>query len=400
MNKNNAWIIAVVIIAFCVVSCMYILGSFSKESAVCGNGICEPPETCNSCPQDCGSCLTAKECPISCDDNNPCTRDYCSAATNYECKHEPIVPCCGNGVCEMGESCETCEKDCGKCRQLHTISYSDVNSMITVSEFRYIPIDCGGGICREGTGSAIFGSEDEGFWKMFSFKIYYTPLSRRDLYFQAYSIKPSGEYATSTSFKLLPGENIVYMSAKTEELYDDLNIKLCFSYVDFVITADGKFLKESNMERLDESEYVCINKVFKAPKIDVEVTPSILHFSFNKEKRWGKNIITVRNTGDVPVFFYFWAPNIHDGTGRTSEQPDCSWDEYYFVLRPNENKEIELTCGIYSSEFPLQNYFTETGYIYAFPSEKCGTSSMPLIEAGCPKSAIFKKSFTLDFDIS
>lgn len=47
----------------------------------CGNGTCGAGETCNNCPQDCGSC------PIS----------------------------CGNGACDNGETCSTCSQDCGAC---------------------------------------------------------------------------------------------------------------------------------------------------------------------------------------------------------------------------------------------------------------------------------------------
>jgi hypothetical protein len=41
----------------------------------CGDGQCQPPEDCNSCPQDCGDC-------------------------------------CGNGRCEPPEDCDSCSQDC------------------------------------------------------------------------------------------------------------------------------------------------------------------------------------------------------------------------------------------------------------------------------------------------
>jgi len=83
-------------------------------------------------------------CPESCDDGNPCTKDFCSSETNYQCEHSPIVgttegcqdlvetckqyqclesecqivtlaDCCGNGKCEAGENWETCPQDCELC---------------------------------------------------------------------------------------------------------------------------------------------------------------------------------------------------------------------------------------------------------------------------------------------
>ncbi|PIN75901.1 hypothetical protein COV18_01840 [Candidatus Woesearchaeota archaeon CG10_big_fil_rev_8_21_14_0_10_37_12] len=49
-------------------------------------------------------------CPAGCDDLNFCTTDVCS---NGQCSHSPIVPCCGNGACESGESAAICMLDCG-----------------------------------------------------------------------------------------------------------------------------------------------------------------------------------------------------------------------------------------------------------------------------------------------
>ncbi len=51
-----------------------------------------------------------KHCPATCSDNNSCTEDKCSAATNYECAYKAIIPCCGNGVCEDNEF--NCNEDC------------------------------------------------------------------------------------------------------------------------------------------------------------------------------------------------------------------------------------------------------------------------------------------------
>lgn len=52
-----------------------------------------------------------RQCPIFYDDGDKCTRSYCNRETNYIPVHEPIIPCCGNNICESGEE-ETCPEDC------------------------------------------------------------------------------------------------------------------------------------------------------------------------------------------------------------------------------------------------------------------------------------------------
>ncbi|MBN2457801.1 hypothetical protein JXB31_01575 [Candidatus Woesearchaeota archaeon] len=57
----------------------------------------------------------APSCPGSCDDNDPCTVDSCSEETGFMCLNEVIADCCGNDVCEIGETYEDCSKDCPEC---------------------------------------------------------------------------------------------------------------------------------------------------------------------------------------------------------------------------------------------------------------------------------------------
>lgn len=61
---------------------------------------------------DCGGpCEPCEDCLESCDDNNGCTADICSASTNFTYTHKTIIPCCGNGICEENEDCSLdCEK--------------------------------------------------------------------------------------------------------------------------------------------------------------------------------------------------------------------------------------------------------------------------------------------------
>ncbi len=109
--------------------------SDSDCSAVCGNGVTEPGETCDP----------PSSCPTSCDDSDPCTADSMSGdpdLCNVSCSHDPITSCtdgdgccpagcdassdsdcsatCGNGVTEPGEQCDDgntnpgdgCSPDC------------------------------------------------------------------------------------------------------------------------------------------------------------------------------------------------------------------------------------------------------------------------------------------------
>jgi hypothetical protein len=48
---------------------------------VCGDGYCEGGESCDTCDWDCGSC----------------------------------GPVCGDGYCDWNEYCDTCPLDCGGC---------------------------------------------------------------------------------------------------------------------------------------------------------------------------------------------------------------------------------------------------------------------------------------------
>ena len=53
-----------------------------------------------------------EKCPVSCNDGDECTNDYCNEQTNYECRHDKIYPCCGNEICEDNEDYENCLADC------------------------------------------------------------------------------------------------------------------------------------------------------------------------------------------------------------------------------------------------------------------------------------------------
>jgi hypothetical protein len=58
----------------------YATAVYTTAESWCGNGTCDPNESCSSCASDCGSCIY-----------------------------------CGNGKCDGNETCQSCSQDCGSC---------------------------------------------------------------------------------------------------------------------------------------------------------------------------------------------------------------------------------------------------------------------------------------------
>lgn len=71
---------------------------------VCGDGVCEPGEVCEICPEDCA-------CDSVCGDGT-CAPDEDCASCEGDCG-----PCavCGDASCDPSEACEDCPEDCGAC---------------------------------------------------------------------------------------------------------------------------------------------------------------------------------------------------------------------------------------------------------------------------------------------
>jgi len=113
---------------------------YSPIPDCCGNEICEVGETYESCAADCPDC----------DDINDCTLDSYDYH-EQKCVNKPIIDvvCCGNGICELGETYEDCVRDCPDCNdenQCTEDSY-DYHGQKCVNKI-IVPC-CGNGICDE-----------------------------------------------------------------------------------------------------------------------------------------------------------------------------------------------------------------------------------------------------------
>lgn len=75
----------------------------SSGGPSCGDGACNGGETCQTCEADCGACCGNG----TCDGGEMC--DTCPADCGM------CGPMCGDGACNGAETCETCASDCGAC---------------------------------------------------------------------------------------------------------------------------------------------------------------------------------------------------------------------------------------------------------------------------------------------
>lgn len=98
----------------------------------CGNLACEPVETCESCPGDCGACPycgdgncqsgageACNSCEVDCGACPYCGDGSCQAAADEDCGTCPedceACPRCGDADCNGDETCTSCVRDCGTC---------------------------------------------------------------------------------------------------------------------------------------------------------------------------------------------------------------------------------------------------------------------------------------------
>lgn len=76
-----------------------------KKQETCSDGVMNQDEEEIDCGGVCNPCGEQK---VQCDDFNPCTKD---AFEDEACINKPVIPCCGNNICEESEG------NCGDCKK-------------------------------------------------------------------------------------------------------------------------------------------------------------------------------------------------------------------------------------------------------------------------------------------
>lgn len=71
----------------------------------CGNKVCAIGETCETCPADCG-------CQVPTCGDGSCDTDETCEDCPEDCE---ACPTCGDDICDPNEDCDTCYMDCGVC---------------------------------------------------------------------------------------------------------------------------------------------------------------------------------------------------------------------------------------------------------------------------------------------
>lgn len=140
---NVGYILAAIIVGFGIGASVFFIQNIDLTGRVISTDASDTLTEESTSGQETLSAETNK-CPSSCDDNNPCTVDWCNETSSYSCSHLPIngtaegcwgsptscstntcisgkcteivaKTCCGNSICDSSESCNSCALDCGEC---------------------------------------------------------------------------------------------------------------------------------------------------------------------------------------------------------------------------------------------------------------------------------------------
>ncbi|MBM4370131.1 MAG: hypothetical protein FJ098_00655 [Deltaproteobacteria bacterium] len=129
----------------------------------CPDGECNGDETCDTCPQDCGACITSCEghcgeydaatfacsCDPEChwDVKLDCCEDMCAECETEE-GFQDACPFCGNDDCSAGETCDTCPGDCGACACPDEACNGDETCETCPADCGACPPECPDGECN------------------------------------------------------------------------------------------------------------------------------------------------------------------------------------------------------------------------------------------------------------
>jgi uncharacterized protein YkwD len=95
-------------------------GGGGPSAKFCGDGKCRQGETCETCEADCGVCPAPEPPPEPTCGDGTCDADEDCGTCEADCgacpaPEPPPEPTCGDGTCDSDEDCTTCEADCGAC---------------------------------------------------------------------------------------------------------------------------------------------------------------------------------------------------------------------------------------------------------------------------------------------
>lgn len=133
MLNKKMWMVAAL-----VVGGMFACGGTDNHTPdPCGDNVCSPGETRQSCPDDCDLCgngdcdvgETLQNCEMDCEAQGTCGNQICetgeSSSCPADCAPPPPPDPCGNGVCAATETITSCAADCGaRLRVQNSSSYT------------------------------------------------------------------------------------------------------------------------------------------------------------------------------------------------------------------------------------------------------------------------------------
>lgn len=119
MKKRNILLISVVLIVIIVILTFGYLSL--PKGPICGNGVCELSEDCNSCEKDCG--CKAEE---YCDGTGICRKEVCGDDV-CSAKENATKACCVDCGCLLGE---VCNKFTNLCQKEAKISETEIERIV------------------------------------------------------------------------------------------------------------------------------------------------------------------------------------------------------------------------------------------------------------------------------